>query len=162
MLWLVVLLQWSNSHELFPYNRRRHVIIVCLLDLWSRKFARVARREKQKWNGHVNLWDSGLVQWTLPALFWNCRNLYFFSLKKWVFCLHVYLYTTCVPSVPRDRNRGVLYLLGLELQTVMSCHLVLGTEPGPLEEGLILFTTQPSLQPLCGKVLIRFYTTHCN
>ena len=45
-----------------------------------------------------------------------------FILCVWVFCLRVYLYTTCVSGAPRGKKR-VLDPLGLELQTVVSHHV---------------------------------------
>ena len=38
--------------------------------------------------------------------------------------------------------------LELELQTVVSHYVVLGMDPGPLEEHPALFTSEPPLQPV--------------
>jgi hypothetical protein len=42
-----------------------------------------------------------------------------------MFCLHVCLYTTCMP--------GALVPLGLELQMVVSCHVGAGDQTSPVE-----------------------------
>lgn len=61
-----------------------------------------------------------------------------------MFSLHVCLYSTCLPGAPGG-SKGPLVSLELELQVVTM--LVLGLEPSPLEEQ-VLVTTDLSLQPL--------------
>lgn len=48
------------------------------------------------------------------------------------------------------------YRLKLELQTVGSCHVVLGIGPGPLEEQPGLLTAEPPLSPICN---VSYYHT---
>jgi hypothetical protein len=43
-----------------------------------------------------------------------------------MFCLHVCMYITCVPGAHKGQNRA-LDSLGLELETVVSCHVDAGS-----------------------------------
>lgn len=81
------------------------------------------RNNKEKESRHLFLHSVGFLY---------CEILVFvslsFFLKSLSICLHVLLCTTNMPMSPGVRRR---YLNALELRSpvVMSCHLVLGTEP---------------------------------
>jgi hypothetical protein len=51
----------------------------------------------------------------------------------WVFCLHICLCTVCVPGAHGSQRR-VSDPLELELQFVVSCHVVLGIKPRSSEK----------------------------
>lgn len=55
---------------------------------------------------------------------------------------------TCVPLAFRGQN-WVSDAMGLELQTIVSCHVVLGIEPKPSFSAKVVraLTAEPSLQP---------------
>lgn len=45
-----------------------------------------------------------------------------------------------------QRQEGGIRVLELGFQTVVNCHMSAGNKSGPLEEQLLLLTTEPSLQ----------------
>lgn len=62
--------------------------------------------------------------------------------------LFTYLYVVYVPPawlVPKEVKRECQIPLELELAMVISCHWLLGTHPGPLQEQQVLLITEPSL-----------------
>lgn len=65
---------------------------------------------------HISLWASNYVADPTHPIFstfyFNC----FIILSVWVFCLHIGLYTTCVPDACRGQKM-VFYPLEMELQT---------------------------------------------
>lgn len=46
--------------------------------------------------------------------------------------------------------------LGLELQVVVRCHVVLEIKPGPLEEQRVLLTAEPPISPVPVSVVLYF------
>lgn len=63
-------------------------------------------------------------------------------------CLHVLLYTTSMPDVPRGQKK-VLNALELGSPVVMRFHLVLETEPQSSERAAsVFFCVEPSLQTI--------------
>jgi hypothetical protein len=59
--------------------------------------------------------------------------------------LHVYLHTMSAGTLEGQKTK--LDPLELELQTVVSCHVVLGTKPGSSAGTPSAVTTELSLQP---------------
>jgi hypothetical protein len=64
---------------------------------------------------------------------YNLIFLFGFILCGKVFCLHLYMYTMCIPGAQRGQKR-VSEALQLKLQIVVSHHVTAGIDPGPLQD----------------------------
>lgn len=73
----------------------------------------------------------------------------------WVFCLHVWLYTTCVPGAYRGLKRVSVWSLGLDFQMAVGCHVVWRTWVQKSKQPVFLTTSISSAQYV---FLIRYVT----
>lgn len=93
-----------------------------------------------------DLWEVNM-----KSLLVQIKNVYllvknvFILLCLWVFCLHLYLCTMCLPSAQGSQKRA-LALLELGMLTVVNCHVGSGSWTESFEEEPVLLITEQSLQ----------------
>jgi hypothetical protein len=111
-------------------------------------------RSRSSWASPLDSQECSTVFQNMSKWVSHCLSFHFnlyiflkglFILYVWMFCLHLYM---CICARRSWGPEECTSPLELEFRWLLAAMLVLGIEPGILEEQLVLLTTEPSLQPL--------------